>query len=95
MEMILSLAPDSDGEGAGAAMQDGKGAIVGPLQGRYDAAAVHPDERDMEEVPSKLLWQLVARVVLASREKTGHQGFGKFFRNLIKGKLFCLQKLIG
>jgi hypothetical protein len=69
METILSLAPDSDGEGAGAAMQDGKGAVVGPLQGQYDAAAVHPDERDMEEVPRKLLWQLVARVVLARQRK--------------------------
>ncbi len=61
--------PDSDGEGEGAVAQDGLGAVVGPLQGQDDAAAVHPDEVGAEEVPGRLLWQLLAEVVLAGQRK--------------------------
>jgi hypothetical protein len=43
--------PDSDCEGAGAAEEDGVGGIVRPLQGRNDAATLHPDKEDMEGGP--------------------------------------------
>jgi hypothetical protein len=61
--------PDSDGKGAGAAVQDSVGAVVGLLHGRVDAAAVDPDKGGTEEVPKELLWQLAARVVLARQRK--------------------------
>jgi hypothetical protein len=40
----LAPGPNSDGDGAGAAGQDGAWAVVGLLQGWEDAVAVHPDE---------------------------------------------------
>ncbi len=49
--------------------QDGIGAVVGPLQGQDDAAAVHTDEGGTEEAPRELLWQLAARDVLARQRK--------------------------
>jgi hypothetical protein len=58
-----------------------------------DAAAVHPDEGGAEEVPRKLLWQLVAQVVLTilGREKTGASRIlENFLQNFINGKFFCL-----
>jgi hypothetical protein len=61
--------PDSDGEGAGATVQDSVGAVVGLLHGRDDAAAADPDKGGTEEVPRELLWQLAARVVLARQRK--------------------------
>jgi hypothetical protein len=65
----LDLAvPDSDGEGAGAAAQDGIGAIIGLLQ-RQDDDTVHPDKGDAEKVVRKLFWQLAAQVVLARQKK--------------------------
>ncbi len=36
--------PDSNCEGAGAAEEDGVGGIIEPLQGRKDAATLHPDK---------------------------------------------------
>jgi hypothetical protein len=47
--------PDSDGEGAGPAAQDGVGAVVERLKGWDDAAPTGPDEGGGEEVA----WQLV------------------------------------
>jgi hypothetical protein len=68
--------PDSDDEGVGAAVQDGIGTIIGPLQGYDDAAAVNLDEGGTEEVPRKLLWQQAAQVVLdRQRNKKEHLGF--------------------
>ncbi len=59
-----NLVPGPDW-GSGSAAQDRVGDIVGPLQGLNDAAVVHLDEGGME-VPREFLWQLAARVVLAS-----------------------------
>jgi hypothetical protein len=42
--------PDSDGEGAGSAAQDGVGAVVERLKGWDDAAQTDPDEGGGEEV---------------------------------------------
>jgi hypothetical protein len=47
--------PDSDGEEAGSAVQDGVGAIVERLKGWDDAAPTDPDEGSREDVA----WQLV------------------------------------
>jgi hypothetical protein len=60
--------PYSDGEGAGPVAQDGVGAVIGPLQGRDNATAVHPGEeaRRLWE----LLWQLVACVMFARQRKS-------------------------
>jgi hypothetical protein len=65
----LVSGPDSDGEGAGAAVQDSIGAVVGLLQRWDDATMVHPDEGGVQEVPGELLWQLAARVVVARQRK--------------------------
>jgi hypothetical protein len=55
----LVSGPDSDGEGAGAVVQDGKGAVGGLLQGRDDAAVVHPNEGVLRRSPgsSSGSWQ--------------------------------------
>ncbi len=42
--------PDSDGEGAGPAAQDGLGAVIEHLKGWDDAAPMDPDEGCGEEV---------------------------------------------
>ncbi len=36
--------PDSGGEGVGAVVQDGVGAVTGPLPGQNDGTAVHPEK---------------------------------------------------
>ncbi len=61
--------PNLDGEGLGAAAQNGLAAVVGLLQGLNDTAAVHPDKGGAEQVPRELLWQLVARGLLARQRK--------------------------
>jgi hypothetical protein len=67
----------SDGEGAGAAAEDSVEVVIGLLQGRDDATAIHPDKGGKEEVPRKLLRQLAAQVVLAGHRKIrGIQDFG-------------------
>jgi hypothetical protein len=66
-EMISSLAPDSDGEGAGAATKDSIWAVIGPQQGWDDAAAVHPDEGAAQKIRRELLWKQAAGVVFARR----------------------------
>ncbi len=63
--------PDSDGEGAGGAAQDGIWTVIGPLQGWDDAAAVHPDEGAAQEVRRELLWKQAAGVVFARRVFAG------------------------
>jgi hypothetical protein len=74
----------------GATAKDCVGAIVRSLQRQYDAAAVHSDEGVCREVPRELLWQLVARVVLARQRKDRSiQDFWKVFRNLINRKLLA------
>jgi hypothetical protein len=79
--------PDSDDEGVGAAVQDGIGTIIGPLQGYDDAAAVNPDEGGTEEVPRKLLWQQAAQVVLdRQRNKKEHLGFWNIVQKFYKWK---------
>jgi hypothetical protein len=55
--------PDSDGEGAGSAAQDGVGAVVARLKGWNDAAPTDPDKGGGEEVAWQLVWQLGARIV--------------------------------
>ncbi len=61
-------------------MQDGIGAIVGPLHGRDDAAAVHLDEGGSGEVPRKLLWQLGGpSCACYAEKKQEHLGFLKHF----------------
>jgi hypothetical protein len=60
--------PSSDGEGAGAAWQDGVWAVVGLLQGWEDAVAVHPDEGNGGR--RETFWQLATRVVFARQRKS-------------------------
>jgi hypothetical protein len=50
----LVLRPDSDGEGAGAAVQNRVGAVVEQLKGWNAAAPTDPDERSGEQFG----WQL-------------------------------------
>ncbi len=55
--------PDSDGEGAGPAAQNGIGAIVEQLERSDDAAVMDPDEGGAEELGWQLAGQLGARIV--------------------------------
>ncbi len=67
--------PDSDGKGAGSAVQDGVGAVVEWLKGWDDAAPTDPDEGGGEEVAWQLVWQLGARIVPRQRNSRNMQGF--------------------
>ncbi len=67
--------PDSDGEGAGPAVQDGVGAVVERLKGWDDAAPTDPDEGGGEEVTWQLVRQLGARIVPRQRNGRNMQGF--------------------
>ncbi len=67
--------PDSDGEGAGSAAQDGVGAVVERLKGWDDAAPMDPDEGGEEEVAWQLVRQLGARIVPRQRNSRNMQGF--------------------
>jgi hypothetical protein len=67
----LVSGPDSDGEGAGSAVQDGVGAVIERLKGWDDAAPTDPDEGGGEEVA----WQLGARIVSRQRNSRNMQGF--------------------
>jgi hypothetical protein len=71
----LVLGPDSDGEGAGPAAQDGVGAVVEPLKGWDDAAPMDPDEGGGEEVAWQLVRQLGARIVPRQRNSRNMEGF--------------------
>jgi hypothetical protein len=66
--------PDSDGEGAGSAAQDGVVAVVERMKGWDDAAPTDPDKGGGEE----LAWQLVrqgARIVPGQRNSRNMQSF--------------------
>jgi hypothetical protein len=67
--------PDSDGEGAGSAVQDGVGAIIERLKGRDDAAPMDPDKGGGEELAWQLVWQLGARIVPGQRNSRNKQNF--------------------
>jgi hypothetical protein len=69
--------PDSDGEGAGSAAQDGVGAIVERLKGWDGTASTDPDEGGGEEVAWQLVQQLGARIV--PRQQQEHARFLKNF----------------
>jgi hypothetical protein len=63
----LVLGPDSDGEGAGSAAQNGIGAIVERLERWDDAAMMDPDEGGREG----LSWQLAGQELCLGKEKAG------------------------
>ncbi len=63
--------PNSDGEGAGSAAQDGIGAVVERLKGRDDTAPMDPEEGGRQE----LVWQLGSRIVPGQRNSRNMQGF--------------------
>jgi hypothetical protein len=63
----LISGPDSDGEGAEPAVQDGVGAVVERLKGWDDATPTDPDEGGGEEVAWQLVRQLGARIVPRQR----------------------------
>ncbi len=86
--------PDSDGEGAGSAAQDGVGAVVELLKGWDDAAPTDPDKGGGEEVAWQLVRQLGARIVPRQRNSRNMQGFRKIFNNSINWHFFILQKFI-
>jgi hypothetical protein len=67
--------PDSDGEGAGSAAQDGVEAVVERLKGWDDAALTDPDEGGGEEVTWQLVRQMGARIVPRQRNDRNMQGF--------------------
>jgi hypothetical protein len=71
----LVSGPNSDGEGAESAAQDGVGAVVERLKGWDDAAPTDPDEGGGEEVAWQLVWQLGARIVPRQRNSRNMQGF--------------------
>jgi hypothetical protein len=75
--------PDSDGQGAGSAAQDGIGAVVERLKGWDDAAPTNPDEGGGEEVAWQLVRQLGARIVPRQRNIRNMQGFLKIFDNSV------------
>jgi hypothetical protein len=66
----LVLRPDSEGEGAWTVAKHDVQAIVGPLERRNRAAAVHPDKEGSEEVSRQLVWQQAACVVFARQSKS-------------------------
>ncbi len=67
--------PDSDGEEAGPAVQDGVGAVTEQLMGWDDAVPTDPDEGGGEEVAWQLFRQLGARIVPTQRNGRNMQGF--------------------
>jgi hypothetical protein len=67
--------PDSDGEGAGPAAEDGVGAVVERLKGWDDAAPTDPDEGGGEEVAWQLVRQLGARIVPGQTDSRNMQSF--------------------
>ncbi len=67
--------PDSDGEGAGPAAEDGVGAVVERLKGWDDAAPTDLDEGGGEEVAWQLFQQLGARIVPGQRDSRNMQSF--------------------
>jgi hypothetical protein len=75
----LVAGPDSDGEGAGLAAQDGIGAVVERLKGWDDATPMYPDEGGGEEVAWQVIRKLGARIVPRQRNSRNMQGFLKIF----------------
>jgi hypothetical protein len=69
---------DSDGEGAGPAVQDGVGAVVEWLKKWDDTAPTEP-EWGGEEVPWQLIRQLGARIMPMQRNSWNMQGFLKHY----------------
>ncbi len=67
--------PDSDGEGAGPAAQDGLRAVIEHLKGWDDTAPMDPDDGCGEEVDWQLVQQLGARIVPRQRNSRNMQGF--------------------
>ncbi len=74
-DLILGL--DSDGEGAGSAVQNGIGAAIEQLEWWNDAATTVLDEEGREELGWQLAGQLRARIV-------PKQGKGRNIQSLIK-----------
>jgi hypothetical protein len=70
--------PDSDGQGAGSAAQDGVGVVVEWLKGWDDAAPTDPDEGVGEEVAWQFVRQLGARTVPRQRTAGTCKVFEKF-----------------
>jgi hypothetical protein len=70
--------PDSDGEGAGSATQNGVGAIIERLKGWDDTAPTDPDEGGREKPSWQLARQLGARIVPGQRNSRKMQVFEKF-----------------
>ncbi len=75
--------PNSDGEGAGSAAQDGVGAVVERLKGWDDAAPTDPDEGGGEELAWQLARQLGARIVPGQRNSRNMLICQKKFDNSI------------
>ncbi len=86
--------PDSDGEGAEPASQDGIGAVVERLKGWDDAAPTDLDEGGGEEVAWQLVRQLGARIVPGQRNSRNMQGFRKNFYDSFNWHFFILEKFI-
>jgi hypothetical protein len=67
--------PDSDGEGAGSAAQNGVGAVVEQLERWNDAATMNPDEGGGEELCWQLAGELCARIVPSQGKSRNIQSF--------------------
>ncbi len=73
--------PNSDGEGAGAAVQDRVGAVIEQLKGWNQTASTDPDEGGGEQLGWQLDGQVGARIVPRQRRGRNMQGFDKFVDN--------------
>jgi hypothetical protein len=71
----LVLGPDSDGQGAGSAAQDGVGAVVERLNEWDDAALMNRDKGGGEELAWQLARQLGTRIVPGLRNSRNMQSF--------------------
>jgi hypothetical protein len=67
--------PDSDGEGAGSAVQDSVGAVIERLKGWDDPAPMDPDKEGGEELAWQLAQQLGAGSVPGQRNSRNMQSF--------------------
>ncbi len=86
----LVLGPDSDGEGAGSAAQNGVGAVMKRLERWDDAAMTDPDEGGGEELGQQLVGQLGTRIVPRQGKSRTSKAYEKFVIVLSTNiSLFC------
>ncbi len=91
----LFTVPDLDGDGAWSVTQRWVGAVVGPLQGGDDSAALYTDQGRTLKVHWKFVRHLQAQVVFARQRKCRCiYDFKQFVNYLTYRKFFNLQKLI-